>query len=59
MFGCGIMFQLVFVPSRTYRITYDDSWFDSAEKQKLRTHEYNFVKSQERDFVLIIFDAVQ
>ena len=53
------MFQLVFVPSRTYRITYDDSWFDSAEKQKLCTHEYNFVKSHERDFALILFAAVR
>ena len=43
----------------TYRITYDDSWFDSAEKQKLCPHEYNFVKSQERAFALIIFASVQ
>ena len=49
----------MFVPSRTYGISYDDSWFDSAEKQKLCVHEYKFVKSQERDFPLIIFDADQ
>ena len=44
------------MPSRTYRITYDDSCFDSAEKQKLCAHEISFVKSQKRDFALIIFD---
>ena len=49
----------MFVPSGTYRITYDDSWFDSAEKQKLCPHEYNFVKSQECDFALILFADVQ
>ena len=47
------------MPSRTYRITYDDSWFDSAEKQKLCAHEFSYYKSQERDFVLILFAADQ
>ena len=41
----------MFVPSKTYRITYDDSWFDSAEKQKLCAHEVSYDKSQELDFV--------
>ena len=45
----------MFVPSKTYRITYDDSWFDSAEKQKIYAHEYNYDKLQERDFALILF----
>ena len=45
----------MFVPSRTYRITYDDSWFDSAEKQKLCAHENNFSNSQKLDFALIRF----
>ena len=27
------------------------------KKQKLCAHEYNYDKSQERDFALIIFDA--
>ena len=49
----------MFLPSRTYRITYDDSWFDSAEKQKLCAHEYNFVKSQEHAFALILFAVDQ
>ena len=53
------MFYLVFLPSRTYRITYDDSGFDSAEKQKLCGHEKNFNKSQKRAFALIVFDADQ
>ena len=29
------------------------------KKQKLCAHEYNFVKSQERDFALILFADVQ
>ena len=45
----------MFVPSRTYRITYGDSEFDSAEKQKLCAHEISFVKTQKRDFTLILF----
>ena len=49
----------MFVPSRTYRITYGDSQFDSAEKQKLCAHENNFSNSQKRAFALIIFDVDQ
>ena len=49
----------MFVPSLTYRIFLDDSWFDSAEKQKLCTHEFSFVKSQKRDFALILFATDQ
>ena len=29
--------------------------FESAEKQKLCTHEFSFVKSQKHDFALILF----
>ena len=29
------------------------------KKQKLCAHEYNFVKSQERAFALIVFSSVQ
>ena len=32
---------------------------DSAEKHKLCTHEFSFVKSQKCDFALIRFDADQ
>ena len=49
----------MFVPSRTYRITYDDSSFDSAEKQKLCAHEFSYDKSQECDFAFIIFEDDQ
>ena len=49
----------MFVPSRTYRITYDDSLFDSAEKQKLCAHEKKFNKSQKGDFALILFASDQ
>ena len=49
----------MFVPSRTYRINYDDGGFDSAEKQKLCAHEKKFNKSQKRDFALILFAADQ
>ena len=45
----------MFVPSRTYRITYDKSEFDSAEKHKLCAHEKQFNKSQKGDFALILF----
>ena len=48
----------MFVPSRTYRLTYDDSSSDSADKQKLCAHEFSYDKTQERDFAFILFDAV-
>ena len=59
MFRCVFMFYLVFVPSRTYRITYGDSLFDSAENQKLCAHAKTFNKSQKRDFELILFAVDQ
>ena len=41
----------MFVPSRTYRITYDDSWFDSAEKQKIEDAIASLRKALEGDNV--------